>query len=195
MGWQNFMIAATDPTLLAGLKPFQVDLTSLPAEVNLSPARIAGYVALGIAAVYAAGMFAAYLDNQPLIGNKRFVALAALVPLVLLLICGWSVLTTQRTALFGRLDVAVTEPDGSQWRTKYEEMLGIRHHEIVRHGRYDATRFQIIELVHGDGVKVLPLYVRGGTWSGQSQLEAYAQLLRVPVIETRRDVREYQGKR
>lgn len=195
MGWENFMLAATDPTLLAGLKSFQADLSSLPAEINLSPARVAGYVAFGVAAIYAAGLLAVYLDNHPLTGSHRIVALAALAPLALLLVCGWSILTTQRSALFGRLDVIVTEADGSHWRARYADMLGIRHHEIIREGRYDATRFQIIELVSGDGARTLPLYVRGGAWAGQSQLEAYAQLLRVPVIETKRDVREFRGKR
>ncbi|HMM13271.1 MAG TPA: hypothetical protein PKA57_01485 [Parvibaculum sp.] len=190
MSWRRFRMRSSDPTLLAGFRPFQADLTALPVEVDLSPSRAAGYASLAGAGLFAAGLALFVIRNQPLEGTALYAALAALLPVVLLLLQAWSVLATRRIALFGPLDVRVTEADGEEWRARYQDMAGVRRLEIAQVARNGTTLHQIIELVDRDGTKTLPLYVRRGAWSGQAELELYAARLGVPILS---DVRRMRG--
>lgn len=190
MGWSRFRMRSGDPTLLAGLRPFQADLAALPVEVDLSPSRMAGYASLAGAGLFAAGLALFVIRNRPLEGAALYAALAALLPVALLLLQAWSVLATRRIVLFGPLDVRVTEADGEEWRARYQDMAGVRRLEIAQAARNGTTLHQIIELVNREGTRTLPLYVRRGAWAGQAELELYAARLGVPILP---DVRRMRG--
>ncbi len=84
--------------------------------------------------------------------------------------------------LFDRHGVVVTETGlltDSTWKAAYEEFSGVNLRKCrARAGRRFAT-YQVIELIHPNPAKNLPLFVRKTTRKPKNRWQAYARLLGV----------------
>ncbi len=69
-----------------------------------------------------------------------------------------------------------------KWKIPYNEFKGVRTREGIRPKKNALQPFQIIELIHQDKGKTLPLYAKRGSKRQTKLLEDYAKKLNVPVI-------------
>lgn len=69
-----------------------------------------------------------------------------------------------------------------KWQTPYPEFKGVKTREGIRPKRGALQPFQIIELIHQDASKTLPLYAKRGSKRQTKLLEDYAEKFNVPVL-------------
>jgi|GEM_PF-5743046 len=69
-----------------------------------------------------------------------------------------------------------------KWEIPYSEFEGVRTREGIKPKNNALEPFQIIELIHQDKGKTLPLYAKRGSKRQTKLLEDYAKKLNVPVI-------------
>ncbi len=174
------------PDMLTGTGAFRVDLSVRPVKVSLSPARsklVALLAAFALFVAMAAGV--ASLDPQRASGPVfLFFALLFFAPVGVLAVVAFA---TRRSAVFDHAHVRVTEPNRTRWRADYREFLGIRYRILTRDFGEGSSSFLVIELVHPDDAKTLPLFVdiRGmGSDERRRELETFARQLKLPVLKS-----------
>lgn len=185
MNWRRLAFKEVKISSLSWLIPFTVDLKTRPVKIDLSPSKALLFAIPAMSIFFAYGTWGYYFDDWH---SKHEWVYAVACPIALLGSI-YHVLRfafTHRSVTFGHLDVEVSEPDGTQWRAKYSEFLGVRHRLLVKAGFF-IPRSHAIELVHPDAEKNLPLFFENYDWAGQARLEQYAELLGVPVLEDLED--------
>lgn len=162
------------------------NLTFLPQTLDLSPSRFAaimlilfggGWIAVAIAAL---GGVTSLPPNDLI-----FLAVATLIGLTIM---GWGL-----TRLFRR-HRAVLSADGVEvmerglfgvkaWYEPYSAYEGVFYRRILIRRKNSTRIYQVIELLHDDRDKCLPLYVRPTSEVPRSRWEGYAERLKLPAIE------------
>lgn len=71
----------------------------------------------------------------------------------------------------------------NKWQADYREFTGIRHRQKQPSRRGSEIPYQIIELVHPDDTKTLPLYAVTGDTKPIDHLEHYADVLGMEIIK------------
>ncbi len=171
---------------------------SLPVTVDLSPSRA---VAVGRLLIAAFAFFAAWMiraeTGPPAAGTSATVALIVNgIPLafatggVLAVAVAAIAFLSRRDARFDGSAVRVTgrTPFGrEEWSAPLSAFEGVAWRVIRQRRRRGPPRvWQIIELVHPDPARTLPLYVRRSRDDARAEWESIARTLDVPAIDARR---------
>lgn len=71
----------------------------------------------------------------------------------------------------------------TKWQANYREFTGVRHRTKQAEGSKSTTPYQIIELVHPDETKTLPLYAVKADTKPIDHLDHYADVLDMRIIQ------------
>lgn len=158
----------------------------LPDRVNLKPPRWATMIFAVFGAVWTA--FSLPLVAQIGSGPSAALIFAALFPVIGLGMIAWSLYTllSKREALFGRDGVEVvgrTPVAREKWWQPYSSYKGVLHREHVVNRKNGSTTYQIVELLHDEPGKTLPLLVEASRKMPREAWERYAKWLDLPALE------------
>ncbi len=165
------------------------DLSNLPAEIPLVPARMLAIFLILIGLIWLAITSGIVF---PIFASERSAdlglwAMAILFPLigVGMLLFGLFQLSISRALNISRTEIGFTKRSmlgTTGWREPLSRYQGVRHYtrEIKRED--SSNYFQIIELAHSDKSRTVPLYVQPGMTKPRAKIEDYAAALDLPVI-------------
>jgi len=164
----------------------QVDLAARPLRVNLSPSPITAVFGLVFGGFWLYGSL--NLVSGVLSAPSPAIAFALMFPAIGLAAVGASLvaLITRRYATFDAEGVAVegrTLRGRERWFAAYPDFAGVRHREHTINRKHGSTTYQIIELVHPEPAKTLPLYVAVAVAPPRERWESYARELGLPALE------------
>ncbi len=116
----------------------------------------------------------------------------ALFPLIGIGMIAWSLYTllSKREAIFGRdgVEVVGRSPFGREkWWQAYSGFKGVLHREHTVSRKNSTTTYQIIELLHDEPDKTLPLLVEASKAMPRDAWERYAKWLDLPALEDSAD--------
>lgn len=173
----------------------QETLAELPASVDLSPSKA---VAVGrfLICVFAFIFVFAFRSHFAAFGGDPSASvIGAVIPLGVAAVGlyvgarGVLGLLSRRTARFDAGSVRVTgrTPFGrEEWTQPLSAFEGVVWRVIRQRRRRRAPRvWQVIELVHPDPARTLPLYVRQTRRDAREEWEGIARTLHVPAIDAR----------
>ena len=170
---------------------------SLPVTLDLSPSRAVavGRLLLAVAAFVFAYMIRAETGPSAPGADATVALIVDGVPLafaaagVLALATGLVAFLSRREARFDASSVRVTgrTPFGrEEWQAPLSAFEGVAWRTVRRRRRRGPDRiFQVIELVHPDPDRTLPLYVRQSRSDARAEWEAIARALDRPAIDAR----------
>ena len=171
-GWQSLRV--------------QADLSTLPQTIDLSPSR-AGAIML---ILFGAGwtVFTLKLVSEADGAEGVAFAFTLLFPLVGLgmVLGGLATLYRRRKATFNGdgVEVEGRKLTGSEsWYEPYGAYKGVLHRQKVVKRKNRSTTYQIVELLHDDPDKCVPLYVKPTSKVPRAEWEAYAERLKLPALE------------
>lgn len=170
---------------------FEAEIAAFPAAVSLPKNKANGISRLFLGLfltvfaylLYKAGMRESGLTNPMSLIGLGVAAIGGLN------IARWvGGFKSPATMLFHEDYVDVSEKSllrEIRWRAPYEEFSGVRMRpQKVKSKRAVHTDpYQIIELVHPDKSKTLPLYAARSKAPPHNQLEHYSEILGVPVLD------------
>jgi hypothetical protein len=158
-------------------------INSFPSRIELGGVRIdKGFLVPIIFVLFFVGVLLSNIAPDIVLP-----VMAALIAVVALLV--WRIYSRA-----GRRDVMEFGHDGvfvreagllrdRTWKASYDEFEGVRLRERrARAGRSRQATYQIIELVHPDRGRILPLYVRMENDPPLALLEHYSRLFSLPAI-------------
>ncbi len=165
------------------------DLSSLPAEISLVPARMLAIFLILIGSIWLAITSGIIF---PIFAGERSAdfgiwAMTISFPLIGIgmLLFGLFQLSISRSLKISRTNVGFRERSflgTTSWREPLSRYQGVRHY-TRRIERENATMvFQIIELAHPDKSRTVPLYVQPGMTTPRAKIEEYASALDLPVL-------------
>lgn len=70
-----------------------------------------------------------------------------------------------------------------KWQMKYSEFEGVKTRKGTRPKNNALQPYQIIELIHKDTTKTLPLYAKRGSKRPTKIMEEYSEILKVKVLQ------------
>ena len=157
----------------------------LPYRINLLPSRAATLIFLVFGCVWTGITLSYLVAVAP--GSAAALLFVALFPLVGLGLVGWSLCTllSKREAVFGRdgVEVFARSPFGAEsWRQDYSAFKGVLHREHRVKRKSGSTTYQIIELLHEDPDRTLPLLVEASRKMPREAWERYAKWLDLPAL-------------
>lgn len=166
------------------------DLSVLPVTVPLPTPRgqslsliIFSVIWLVITAAIILPAVIGQVDDEPVLWIFLVV-----FPAIGLLVLGIGIrgYATKRSLTISRTSVKFSEKTWFgrllEWEEPRSAYDGVRHEtRIVRRNKKSYT-YQVIELVHPSDRRTVPLYVKRGSMVPRSQLEAYAEILEVPIL-------------
>ena len=170
------------------LRPFAVDLADLPQDIDLTAPKALAKLFLGLAVFFfvMTGIPFLILLQEPEMPWWG-VCLAALFPtlcLAIIIFC-FRAISDRRFAHFESNRVTVTDRrlfGGSEWTEHYSNFDGVTVRDVTIDTRYDRATFQIVELVHGDPEKSVPLAISNAETPPHAQCAAFAEALGLSVI-------------
>ena len=172
------------PDMLTGVGVFRVDLSARPVTVSLAPAKakfVVMLVAYAILVAIVAWVVIGVAGQQP-DGFLIFFGVLFFVPVAAFTFMGF---VTKRSAVFDMAHVSVTETDGAKWDAFYKEYLGVRWRIHARDPSDSSGDFFVVEMIHPDAARTLPLYVDLAT-AGMDErcalVARFAQALKLPVL-------------
>lgn len=205
-GWLNPLRSKETLTLVAAhslylfrhynrFGEFRVDVSTLPMRKKIAPGEGIALAIIVFISIYAAANLYNFSVHRglPYYGVRFFygVSLAQIFywltfPAAFAIGYIINFLIRYRAVTFERLDLAVTEPDGTTWRSGYRQFLGIRERVAtfsVRPGWiwHDAP-FKIVELVHPDTERSILLFACVLATSDEAPTKKYAEAFRLPVL-------------
>lgn len=166
------------------------DFTFLPQTLDLSPSRSAaialilfGGCWIGVVIMVVGGVTSLQLDD--------LIFLAVATPIGIS-IMGWglTLLFRRHQAILSEDGVEVTERGlfgVRAWYEPYGAFKGVLYRRIVIRGKHRTRTYQVIELLHEDRSKCVPLFVRRSSEVPRARWERYAQRLKLPAIEIEDD--------
>ncbi|MDO8421880.1 MAG: hypothetical protein Q7S99_06935 [Parvibaculum sp.] len=172
------------PEMLTGVGVFRVDLSARPVTVSLAPAKakfVVMLVAYAILVAIVAGVVIGIAGERP-DGVLIFFGVLIFVPVAVFTFMGFA---TKRSAVFDVAHVSVTETNGTIWDAFYKEYLGVRWRIHARDPGESSGDFLVIEMIHPDATKTLPLYVdlaMAGPDERRDMTAEFARALKLPVL-------------
>ncbi len=172
------------PDMLTGVGVFRVDLSARPVTVSLAPAKakfVVMLVAYAILVAIVAGVVIGVAEQRP-DGFLIFFGVLIFVPVAAFAFMGF---VTRRSAVFDVAHVSVTETDGTKWDAFYKEYLGVRWRIHARDPAESPGDFLVVEMIHPDAAKTLPLYVDlavTGPDERREMVADFAKALKLPVL-------------
>jgi hypothetical protein len=165
------------------------DLSRLPAEVPLVPARMLAVFLILIGSIWLAIVsgivFPIFLSERTAdIGTW---AMAISFPLVGvgMLLFGIFQLGITRSLNISRTNIGFKERSllgTKSWQEPLSRYQGVRHYAREIKREESSNFFQIIELAHPDEGRTVPLYVQPGMTMPRAKIEDYASALDLPVL-------------
>ncbi len=172
----------------ASKRTFIAEIVTLPAIVTVNsrrdqifPPLIIGIIATG----FAYFTFTTSEAQTGLISLPSFIALVFAAAGALNLARAFNRIRSGDQMTFNEKFVEVTEQGpfrSINWRADYREFLGLRHREKRSSEAADTIPFQIIELIHKDETKTLPLYAVRERTKPIDHLNHYADVLETKII-------------
>ncbi len=175
----------------------QASFETLPARLDLSPSRAVavGHLILTVIAVAFVVLFRVNLGPAASPSDPTVAAITTGIPLVVLglgLLAGARgvlMLLSRREARFDASAVHVTgrTPFGrEEWSLPLSAFEGVAWRIVRRRRRRGPPRvWQVIELVHPEPARTLPLHVRQSRADARAEWESIARALGLPAIDAR----------
>ncbi len=170
-------------------RKFEAEIVTLPATVTVAGTNAASISQL-IMGLFISGLaFWIFMDSYRVSGFGHPTTFIGLVLAVIgaLYIARFLTLARNLTTMtFHDEFVEVTHRAlfGTQsWRTPYHEFKGVRARLQKLKPEMGRKSYYIIELIHDDASKTLPLYAERLKTLPQDHLEHYAEVLDVPIIQ------------
>ncbi len=162
------------------------NLTFLPQTLDLSPSRI-GAVLLMLFGGFWIGVTIMALGGVTSLPRDDLIFLAgATVIGAGVILWGLSQLFRRHHAVLSADGVEVTERSlfgAKAWYEPYGAFQGVLHRRVVIRSKNHTRTYQVIELLHDDRDKSVPLYVRRSSEMPRSRWEGYAARLKLPALE------------
>ncbi len=166
------------------------DLTFLPQTLDLSPKRSSAIALILFGGAWIAVTVAA-------LGGVTSLTQGDMVLLVGTTILGALVIAWGVTRLFRR-HRAVLSADGVEvmerglfgvdaWYEPYGAYKGVLYRRILVRSKNSTRIYQVIELLHEDREKCVPLFVKQSSKVPRERWEGYAERLKLPAIEIEGD--------
>ena len=162
------------------------NLTFLPQTLDLSPPRSAAVILMLFGLFWIGIAIVSLRDvTTPQTGEFAILAAGALIGLSII---GWA------TTLLFRRHIAVLSDDGVEvtqrslfgakaWYEPYRAYKGVLRRKVVVRTKNSSRTYQVIELLHEDRDKCVPLFIRQTKEQPRSQWEGYAERLELPALE------------
>ena len=176
-----------------GAMNVDVDASALPQSVDLTPPRQHGMAwEIGFVALMCVWLVTVWRKGELSLDNpSTFVAPMVIFPVALGL--RLHRLTQRKDAVFSGDGVTVTERrliGTRRWFAPYNAFEGVLRRPMTVGGRRPERvprQFQVIELLHEDRSKCVPLLVRESSGSLRDRWEDYADRFRIPALELEGD--------
>jgi hypothetical protein len=173
------------------LRPFAVNVDALPQDVDLTAPKMLAKVFLGLALFFLVmtGIPLLILTQEPEMPWWGF-ALVAAMPLICLIVIVACIraIRQRRTATFNSDHVEVNTRGlgvgAAQWRETYGTFRGVGVSEQIIDTRYDKKTFQIVQLLHDEPEKSVPLMIAEGDAPLIEECHAYANRLGLRVVSS-----------
>lgn len=176
---------------VAGLRSWHTmrvdaNLTFLPQTLDLSPSRAGAVILIAFGGIWVGGLAFMVLEAAPSATEELLVL--SVMALIGVAIAGWGVsqLFRKRRAVLSKDGVEVTGRGllGSEkWYQPYGAYEGVLHRRVVIRSKNSTRVYQVIELLHEDRDKCIPLFVRRGSDMPRNRWEEFAKQLRLPALE------------
>jgi len=175
---------------------FRIDISSFPVTKKTAPGEPATIAIIAIASLFAAAILhnlvqkfgvvhipIKYVLGQPVDRILYWLTFVVAVALGF----GARTFFHYRIVTFEKLDLSVTEPDGSTWRSGYRHFEGVRErHENFWLRKNNRSKgnvpFRIVELVHRDQAKSILLFASVAEAFMSIPTQDYATAFRLPVL-------------
>lgn len=164
------------------------NLSSFPEELDLSPSRIAAAFLLVCSTSWIGGVLIVIGDeNATWKADEMAILAMSLLFGAVYLVWGITLLVRKRRAV---LHADGVEVDGrgllgkESWYSPYGAFKGVLHRRVVVKSESNTTAYQVIELLHEDAGKCIPLYVRRSSDMPRARWETYARQLKLPALES-----------
>ncbi len=164
----------------------EADLTELPQTLDLTASRAGAVIVMLVGGVWVAAAFAAIGGSESLApGDLVFLVGATLLGVAII---GWalSLLFRRSRAVLSADGVEVTERGlfgAKAFYEPYAAFEGVLHRQIVVRNKRNTRTYQVIELLHADRDRCVPLYVRRTKEMPRARWEDYAKRLKLPALE------------
>ena len=167
------------------------DPRRLPMELDYAPSKLQA----GAILLFSGGLVLMLGPHALMIWSVGYAPLSAKIGMSIMPLLGLSGLLHALLRLFERKRVRIksTMVEGRhtsifgvrQWREPITRYTGVQHHtRTVKRGRYGTVTLQIIELIHPEPGKSLPLMVKEALQLAPTEIERYARALGRPVLVT-----------
>ncbi len=192
--WRQWLMKTRGPVkngslYLSGvnlLSSFRVDLSVLPVTTNIAPHLGSHFISLIFGSLFLFVLFFNLIAKGLSFGLGVFALIVLFAFGKYVFYPVFSILLQKRMATFSKIEVSVLEAGGEEWRCLYSRFDGLRHRTLnkkrARRGNSALVTYQVIELVHREREKTIPLYIAEGDELDPNILKAYGEVFRIDVV-------------